>query len=125
MPSGFQSYDSSSGGPSQEATVATMASQDAITSQQNISDYKRQDRQLNHQFLGTDDQGNKTGFGSANALASSLGAQGNLYSGAGQWAEGQAQSQFANQHADLTSAFHRAQNEWKRNEAFAAIGLVL
>src|SRR5437899_1780999 len=99
----YQSYDPSAGGPSQAAQVDTMAANDAITSQQNVSDYTRAQHNLNHQFLGTDDNGVKTGFGSANALASSLGAQGNLYSGSGKWQEGQAQAQFANSQADLTS----------------------
>lgn len=124
MPS-FQSYDPSAGGPSQAAQIDTMKAQDLITSNQNISDYTRQQHNLNHAFLGTDDNGRKTGFGQAAALASSLGAQGNLYSGAGRYQEGMAQSAFANQQADLTSAFNRAQQEWKRNEAFAAIGLIL
>lgn len=58
-------------------------------------------------------------------LESSLGATGQFYSTAARKSEGQAQLAYKNQMADLQTGFNRAHMDLKRQEAFAAIGLII
>ena len=58
-------------------------------------------------------------------LESSLGATGQYYSGAARNAEAQQLVGVTNQQADLQSAFGRTQMDMARQQAFAAMGLIL
>lgn len=118
-------YDPSTGGPSQAAQMSQLGYQDTLTDAANRSDLATSQGRNRQQFLGLGNNGQSTGFGTAAQLQSSLGANGQLYGSAGRYQEGQAQTQFQNQQADLTTAFNRAHMDLKRQEAFAAIGLIL
>lgn len=108
-------YDPSAGGPSQGAAIDTMAYQNGITDSANRTDRDTAQGRLTEQYKDVTQP----------QLESSLGATGQFYSGAARKAEGQSQLQFQNQYADIETAFNRAHMDLKRQEAFAAIGLIL
>lgn len=108
-------YDSAAGGPSQAATMAVMGTQNRIQDTANRDDMRVQQQRTTSNFQDV----------LAPQLTSSLGATGQFYGTAARKAEGQAKKGYQNQMDDLQTAFDRAHMELKRNEAFAAIGLIL
>lgn len=108
-------YDPAAGGPSQAAMVSTMQAQNTIEDASNKSDRDLYRSRLTRDFTQVQ----------VPQLESSLGSSGQFYSTAARQAEGRAQTQYQDQYADLGSAFDRAHMALKRNEAFAAIGLIL
>ena len=108
-------YDPGALGPSQGAVLDQMVYQNNITDSANRSDLLTQQGRNANQFKDV----------TAPQLESSLGATGQYYSGAARKAEGQAQLGFTNQQADLQTAFDRAHMDLQRQQAFAAIGLII
>jgi hypothetical protein len=108
-------YDPSAGGPSQGAAMDQMAAVDKMQSAQNQTDYSQGLYQSDKQF-------NQVTFPQ---LQSSMGATGQFYSTARNTAEQSADRQHQFQDASLASTFNRAQIDLKRQEVFAAMGLIL
>jgi hypothetical protein len=108
-------YDPAALGPSQGAVVDQMAYQNNLTDSANRTDLMTgQGRNLNQYKDVVQPQ-----------LESSLGATGQFYGTAARKQEGQVGNAFQNQQADLQTAFNRAHMDLKRQEAFAAMGLIL
>ena len=108
-------YDPSSNGPSQAALVDTTAYTNQIQDSANRSDLTTQQGRLTNDYNSNVKP----------ALMSSLGASGQVYSTAGANAEAQTKTGYENQMGDLQTAFDRAHMDLKRQEAFAAIGLII
>ena len=108
-------YDAAAGGPSQAAVLDQTIASNIQTTQfdqgQRDIGIKRNDAQFNNV-----DQPQ---------LESSLGASGQFYSGAARGAEQQQRVSNLNQNADLSSAFGRQQDDMARQQAFAAMGIVI
>jgi hypothetical protein len=108
-------YDPSAGGPSADALLKqTMAS----------------DVQTTHNDLGQMNTGISRNTAQYNDVAmpqlqSSMGAAGQYYGTAARSAESQQLLGVHNQNADLKSAFGRAQDDMARQQAFAAMGIIL
>lgn len=108
-------YDPAALGPSQGAAIDTLAYQNQIKDAANRTDLMTQQGRLTQSYKDVLQPG----------LESSLGAAGQFYSTAARKAEGQAQLGYKNQMSDLQTAFNRAHMDLKRQEAFAAIGLII
>jgi len=108
-------YDPAALGPSQGALIDTTAYTNNITDAANRTDLMKSQGRLTEQYKDVVQP----------QLESSLGATGQFYSTAARKSEGQAQLGYTNQMSDLQSAFNRAHMDLKRQEAFAAIGLIL
>lgn len=108
-------YDPSSGGPSQAAAIDTMAYTNNITDSANRTDLMTQQGRLTNRYTDVEKP----------QLLSSLGANGQFYSSAGSKAVAQQQIGYQNQMSDLQTGFDRAHMDLQRQQAFAAIGLIL
>ncbi len=75
-------------------------------------------------YLGVGAPGQQEG-GQANQLASSIAANGQWYGGARQLAQGTQQRQYLNSQHDIISGAHNALDDLTRQQAYAAMGLII
>jgi hypothetical protein len=108
-------YNPAALGPSQAATM----DQQLATDQMNLG-FTSADATKNMQRLNQDYT-----LYQKPQLQSSMGATGQFYSTAARKAEAQQYNQYSNQFADLGTTFQRAQMEMARNQAFAAMGIII
>lgn len=108
-------YDALAQGPSQGSAIDQLTYQNNLKRSDNTADYGMAKTRLKDDYKGTIQPG----------LESTLGATGQFYSSAARKAEGTAELGYKRAGYDLWRSFDRAQKDMKRQEVFAAMGLIL
>jgi hypothetical protein len=111
----IQGYDPSAGGPSQSAQMDTLLYQNNLADAANRTDLGIGQRRNTNDYLNV----------AKPRLESSLGATGQSYGTAADMAKTQQGIGFENAQADLQTGFDRAHMDLQRQQAFAAMGLIL